>query len=66
MPSAYNYNIKSKEMSHSKMLYKVSDLTEELVENLKKCFIDIEDEIINLKEVTIKNIQNEKKDERCS
>ena len=61
MPSAYNYNTKSKEMSDSKILYKISNLTEELVENFKKCFTDTEDEIINLKEVTTKNIQNEKK-----
>ena len=60
MPSAYNYNTKSKEMSDSK-IYKISNLTEELVENFKKCFTDTEDEIINLKEVTTKNIQNEKK-----
>ena len=60
MPSAYNYNTKSKEMSDSK-IYKISNLTEELVENFKKCFTDTEDEIIKLKEVTTKNIQNEKK-----
>ena len=48
-------------MSDSKILYKISNLTEELVENFKKCFTDTEDEIIKLKEVTTKNIQNEKK-----
>ena len=33
----------------------------ELVENFKKSFTDIKDEIINLKEVIIKNLQNENK-----
>ena len=33
----------------------------ELVENFKKSFADIKDEIIILKEVTIKNLQNENK-----
>ena len=61
MPSAHNYNAKSTEMSDSKILDKILNLTEELVENFLKSFTDIEDEIINLKEVIIKNIQNENK-----
>ena len=31
------------------------------MENFKKSFADIKDEIINLKEVIIKNLQNENK-----
>ena len=48
-------------MSDSKMLDEISKLRQELVENLKKSFTDIKDEIINLKEVTIKNLQNKNK-----
>ena len=57
----YWNNAKSTEMSDSKILDKILNLTEELVENFLKSFTDIEDEIINLKEVIIKNIQNENK-----
>ena len=48
-------------MSDSKMLDGISKLREELVENLKKRFTDIKDQIINRKEVKIKNLQNENK-----
>ena len=43
------------------MLDGISKLREELVENLKKRFTDIKDQIINCKEVKIKNLQNENK-----
>ena len=43
------------------MLDGISKLREELVENLKKRFTDIKDQIINRKEVKIKNLQNENK-----
>ena len=48
-------------MSDSKMLDGISKLREELVENLKKRFTDIKDQIINRKEVKIKNLRNENK-----
>ena len=48
-------------MSDSKMLDGISKLREELMENLKKRFTDIKDQIINRKEVKIKNLQNENK-----
>ena len=43
------------------MLDGISKLREELVENLRKRFTDIKDQIINRKEVKIKNLQNENK-----
>ena len=61
MSSAHDYNTRSKEISDSKVLVEISKLREELVENLKKSFTDSKDEIINLKEVIIKNLQNENK-----
>ena len=48
-------------MSDSKMLNGISKLREELMENLKKRFTDIKDQIINRKEVKIKNLRNENK-----
>ena len=48
-------------MSDSKILVEISKLREELVENFKKSFTDIKNEMINLKEVIIKNPQNENK-----
>ena len=48
-------------MSYSNRLVEISQLREELVENFKKSFTDVKDEIINLKEVIITNIQNENK-----
>ena len=48
-------------MRDSKMLDGISKLREELMENLKKRFTDIKDQIINRKEVKIKNLQNENK-----
>ena len=48
-------------MSDSKMLDGISKLREELMENLKKRFTDIKDQIINRKEVKIKNLRNENK-----
>ena len=61
MSSTHDYNTRSKEMSDSKILVEISKLREELVENFKKIFTDIKDETINLKEVAIKNLQNENK-----
>ena len=61
MSSTHDYNTRSKETSDYKVLVKISKLREELVENLKKSFTDIKDEIINLKEVLAKNLQNENK-----
>ena len=61
MSSTHDYNTRSKETSDYKVLVKISKLREELVENLKKSFTDIKDEIINLKEVFAKNLQNENK-----
>ena len=48
--SSTHSNTKSKEMSDSKILDEISKLREELVENFKKSFPDIKDEIINFKE----------------
>ena len=48
-------------MSDSKILVEMSKLREELMENFNKSFNDIKDEIINLKQVKIKNFQNENK-----
>ena len=61
MSSTHDYNTRSKEASDYKVLVKISKLREELVENFKKSFTDIKDEIINLKEVIAKNLQNENK-----
>ena len=61
MYSTHDYNTRSKETSDSKGLVEISKLREELVENFKKSFTDIKDEIINLKEVIAKNLQNENK-----
>ena len=61
MYSTHDYNTRSKETSDSKGLVEISKLREELVENFKKSFTDIKDEIINLKEVFAKNLQNENK-----
>ena len=61
MSSTHDYNTRSKETSDYKVLVKISKLREELVENFKKSFTDIKDEIINLKEVIAKNLQNENK-----
>ena len=48
-------------MSDSEIFDDISKLREELVENFYKSFTDIKDEIINLKEVIIKNLQSENK-----
>ena len=48
-------------MSDSKILVEISKLGEELVEYFKKGSTHIKDEIINLKEVIIKNLQNQNK-----
>ena len=61
MSSTHDYNTRSKEVSDSKILDEISKLREELVENFKKSFTDIKNEIINLKEVLIKNPQSENK-----
>ena len=61
MSSTHDYNTRSKEISDSKVLVEISKLREELVENFKKSFTGIKDEIINLKEVIIKDLQNENK-----
>ena len=61
MYSTHDYNTRSKKTSDSKGLVEISKLREELVENFKKSFTDIKDEIINLKEVIAKNLQNENK-----
>ena len=55
------YKTRSKEMSYSKILDKISKLREDLVENFLKSFPDINDEIINLKEVIIKSFQKNKR-----
>ena len=61
MSSTHDYNIRS--MTDSKILDEISklgeELVEELVENFKRSFTEIKDEIINPKEVIIKNPQNE-------
>ena len=49
MSSTHNYNTRSKETSGSKIKDKITKHREELVENLKKSFTGIKDEIINLK-----------------
>ena len=61
MSLTHDYKTRSKEMSDFKIVDEISKLREELAENFKKSFTDIKDEIINLKEVTIKNLQNEKR-----
>ena len=61
MYSTHDYNTRSKKTSDSKGLVEISKLRAELVENFKKSFTDIKDEIINLKEVIAKNLQNENK-----
>ena len=43
MPSTHDYNTKSQEMSDSRILYEISKLREELVENFKKSFTDIKE-----------------------
>ena len=48
-------------MSDSKILVEISKLGEELVEYFEKGSTHIKDEIINLKEVIIKNLQNQNK-----
>ena len=48
-------------MSDSEIFDDISKLREELVENFYESFTDIKDEIINLKEVIIKNLQSENK-----
>ena len=48
-------------MSYSKILDKISKLRADLVENFLKSFPDINDEIINLKEVIIKSFQKNKR-----
>ena len=58
--SAY-YNTRSKETSYSKILDKISKHREDLVENFLKSFPDLNDEIINLKEVIIKSFQKNKR-----
>ena len=61
MSSTHDYNIRS--MTDSKILDEISklgeELVEELVENFKRSFTEIKDEIIHPKEVIIKNPQNE-------
>ena len=62
MSSTHDYNTRSKEMNDSKILVVILKLREELVENFfQKNFPDIKDEIINLREVIIKHLQNEDK-----
>ena len=62
MSSTHDYNTRNKEMSDSKILDEISKLREELVENFKKSSTDdIKDKMINLKEVIIRNLQNENK-----
>ena len=61
MSRTHDYNTRSKEMSDSEIFDDISKLREELVENFYESFTDIKDEIINLKEVIIKNLQNENK-----
>ena len=56
MSSPHDYNTRSKQINDSKILAEISKLTEELVEYFQKSFTDIKDEIINLKEVIIKNL----------
>ena len=63
MTSSHSYNtrIKSKETRDSKIIDEISKLRIELVENFLKSFIVNNDEIVNLKEVIIRNLQNENK-----
>ena len=62
MSPTHDYNTRSKEMNDSKILVVILKLREELVENFfQKNFPDIKDEIINLREVIIKHLQNEDK-----
>ena len=46
-------------MSDSKILAGISKFREALVEKFLKSLTNIKDEIINLKEVVIKNLQNQ-------
>ena len=61
MSSTHDYNTRGKEMSDSKILVEISKFREELVENFYKGLTNIKDETINLKEVVIKNLQNQNK-----
>ena len=63
MTSSYSYNTrsKSKETRDSKIINEISKLRIELVEDFLKSFIVNNDEIVNLKEVIIRNLQNENK-----
>ena len=63
MTSSYSYNTrsKSKETRDSKIIHEISKLRIELVEDFLKSFIVNNDEIVNLKEVIIRNLQNENK-----
>ena len=63
MSSTHDCNMRSKEMSDSKILDEISKLREELVDDFKKRFTDIKDEIINLKKIVIKNLQNKRLDD---
>ena len=49
MSSTHDYYTRSKEMSDSKILDEISRPREELVENSRKSFTGIKDDIINLK-----------------
>ena len=44
------------ENDDSKIIVEISKLREELGQNFKKSFTDIKDEIINLKEIILKNL----------
>ena len=59
MSSTHDYNTRKKEMSDSKILAGISKFREALVEKFLKSLTNIKDEIINLKEVVIKNLQNQ-------
>ena len=63
MTSSHSYNArsKSKETRDSKIIDEISKLRIELVKNFLKSFIVNNDEIVNLKEVIIRNLQNENK-----
>ena len=63
MTSSHSYNTRSKikETRDSKIIDEISKLRIELVENFLKSFIVNNDEIVNLKEVIIRNLQNENK-----
>lgn len=58
---SYNTSSKSKERRDSKITDEISKLRIELGENFLKIFIVNNDEIVNLKEVIIRNLQNENK-----